>query len=161
MADGAPKKSSKLLALVPILVLTLAAGGGGALIGRQIVAATKAAADKASLGQDGTGKKPGDAAVFTRMTKELTPVVTNLAAPEGSWIRLQTAIVYDKNDAPGMDVLSTRLNEDILAYVRTLTLEQIQGASGLDSLRDDLNERAQLRSDGKVRELLIEMLVVR
>ena len=60
-----------------------------------------------------------------------------------------------------MDLLSVRLNEDILAYVRTLTLEQIQGASGLESLRDDLNERAQLRSDGKVRELLIEMLVVR
>ena len=161
MADDAPKKASKLVALVPILVLTLAAGGGGALIGRQIVAFTKAAADKPAVGPDGTARKMADAAPSLRMMKELTPVVTNLAAPEGSWIRLQTAIVYDKTDAPGMDLLSGKLNEDILAYVRTLTLEQIQGASGLESLRDDLNERAQLRSDGKVRELLIEMLVVR
>lgn len=161
MADDAPKKASALMALVPILVLTLAAAGGGALIGRQIVVATKAVGEKAPPGPDGTGKKVADVLPSTRMMKELTPVVTNLAAPEGSWIRLQTAIVYDKTDAPGMDVLSGRLNEDILAYVRTLTLEQIQGASGLESLRDDLNERAQLRSDGKVRELLIEMLVVR
>ena len=84
-----------------------------------------------------------------------------LAAPDGSWIRLQTAIVYDKNDAPAMELVGRRVGEDILAFVRTLTLEQIQGASGLEALRDDLNERAQLRSDGKVRELLIEMLVVR
>ena len=102
-----------------------------------------------------------DAAPSLRMMKELTPVVTNLAAPEGSWIRLQTAIVYDKTDAPGMDLVATKVSQDMLAFVRTLTLEQIQGASGLEALRDDLNERAQLRSDGKVRELLIEMLVVR
>ena len=93
--------------------------------------------------------------------KELAPVVTNLAAPDGSWIRLQTAIVYDKTDAPAMELVGRKVSEDILTFVRTLTLEQIQGASGLEALRDDLNERAQLRSDGKVRELLIEMLVVR
>ena len=160
MADAAPKTGSKLGAIVPVLVLTLAAGGGGALVGKQIVAATRGAAEK-PVGGGETARKLADGRPPERALKELTPVVTNLAAPEGSWIRLQTAIVYDKTDAPGMDLLSVRLNEDILAYVRTLTLEQIQGASGLESLRDDLNERAQLRSDGKVRELLIEMLVVR
>ena len=162
MADDAPKKPSKVGALVPILVLTLAAGGGGALIGKQIVAMTRAAADKTAPAPEGT--KPAAAAGAAggeRVLKELAPVVTNLAAPDGSWIRLQTAIVYDKNDAPAMELVGRRVGEDILAFVRTLTLEQIQGASGLEALRDDLNERAQLRSDGKVRELLIEMLVVR
>ena len=88
-------------------------------------------------------------------------MVTNLAAPEGAWIRLQTAIVYDKTDAAAIDALAPKVSEDVLTFVRTLTLDQIQGASGLEALRDDLNERARLRSDGKVRELLIEMLVVR
>ena len=74
---------------------------------------------------------------------------------------MQTAIVYDKTDAPQMDVIATKIGEDVLAFVRTLTLAQIQGSSGLQALRDDLNERAVVRSDGKVRELLIEMLVVR
>ncbi len=161
MADDAPKKASKLGALVPILVLTLAAGGGGALIGKQIVAATRAADEKTAAVPEGGAKKAAEAAPPNELMKELMPVVTNLAAPEGSWIRLQTAIVYDKNDAPAVDAISTKVGEDILAYIRTLTLEQIQGASGLEALRDDLNERARLRSDGKVRELLIEMLVVR
>ncbi|RYB05947.1 flagellar basal body-associated FliL family protein [Lichenibacterium ramalinae] len=163
MADDAPKKPSKIGALVPILVLTLAAGGGGALIGKQIVAMTRAAADKTAAPPEAA--KPAAAAAGAaggeRVLKELAPVVTNLAAPDGSWIRLQTAIVYDKNDAPAMELVGRKVGEDILAFVRTLTLEQIQGASGLEALRDDLNERAQLRSDGKVRELLIEMLVVR
>ena len=150
------KKPGKLGAIVPILVLTLAAAGGGALIGRQIVTATRAADERAAAPADAA--KP---AAPVQALKELAPVVTNLAAPDGAWIRLQTAIVYDKTDAPAMDLLAPKVGEDVLAFVRTLTLEQIQGASGLAALRDDLNERAKLRSDGKVRELLIEMLVVR
>lgn len=161
MADDAPKKGSKLGALVPILVLTLAAGGGGALIGKQIVSATRAGADKPAADGAKTAAAIVAPAGSERQMKELAPVVTNLAAPEGSWIRLQTAIVYDKTDAPAMELVGRKVSEDILTFVRTLTLEQIQGASGLEALRDDLNERAQLRSDGKVRELLIEMLVVR
>ncbi len=89
------------------------------------------------------------------------PVVTNLVSPEGASIRLQTAIVYDRTDAAEMDVIGREVGDDILAFVRTLSLTQLQGASGLQALRDDLNERAALRSGGKVRELLIEMLVVR
>lgn len=156
------KKGSMFGALVPILVATLAAAGGGVLIGRQIVSATQAAAERAAAGPE-AAKKPAAAvaAVPERGLKELLPVVTNLASPQGAWIRLQTAIVYDKNDEPGMEVIGTKVGEDVLAFVRTLSLEQLQGASGLEALRDDLNERAALRSDGKVRELLIEMLVVR
>ncbi len=158
MADA--KKGSMLRALMPILVLTVAAGGGGALIGTQIVAAAKTAAEKAVGGPDAPKPSPGPLA-STEALKELVPVVTNLASPEGTSIRLQTAIVYDKTDAAQIDVIAPKIGEDVLTFVRTLTLAQIQGASGLQALRDDLNERAVMRSDGKVRELLIEMLVVR
>ncbi len=159
MAD-ASKKGSILGAVIPILVLTVAAGGGGALIGTQIVAAAKSAAEKAAGGSEAVKSAPLPVAE-TEALKELVPVVTNLVFPEGTSIRLQTAIVYDKTDAPQIDLIATKIGEDVLAFVRTLTLAQIQGASGLQALRDDLNERAIVRSDGKVRELLIEMLVVR
>ena len=158
MADA--KKGSMLGALLPILVLTAAAGGGGALIGTQIVAAAKSAAEKAAGGPEAP-KPPAASLANTEALRELVPVVTNLVSPEGTSIRLQTAIVYDKTDAPQIDVIATKIGEDVLAFVRTLSLAQIQGASGLQALRDDLNERAVVRSDGKVRELLIEMLVVR
>ena len=92
--------------------------------------------------------------------RELDPIVTNLAAPDGSWIRLQTAIVYDKADVPQIDVLAAKIGDDILAFVKTLTVAQLQGASGLQQLREDLNERASVRSEGHVRELMIEMMVI-
>ena len=158
MADA--KKGSMLGTLIPILVLTVAAGGGGALIGTQIAAVARSAAEKAAGGPE--SQKPASAPIASNQAlRELVPIVTNLAFPEGISIRLQTAIVYDKTDAPQIDVIATKIGEDVLAFVRTLTLAQIQGSSGLQALRDDLNERAVVRSDGKVRELLIEMLVVR
>ena len=36
----------------------------------------------------------------------------------------------------------------------------IQGVAGLEHLRQDLNERAATRSEGRVRELIIRSLVV-
>jgi flagellar FliL protein len=44
--------------------------------------------------------------------------------------------------------------------MRTLSEAQIGGASGLQHLREDLNERAAIRSGGLVRELIIQTLVV-
>ena len=160
MAASKEKKPGKLGAVVPVVVLTLAAAGGGALVGRQIVSAARTAENRTPPDAAKASASAAPAAP-ARPLKELTPVVTNLAAPDGAWIRLQTAVVFDKTDAPAMDLLAPKVGEDVLAFVRTLTLDEIQGASGLEALRDDLNERAKLRSDGKVRELLIEMLVVR
>ena len=153
-AAASESKPSLLMGLiVPLLVLTLAAGGGGTLIGMQIVSAVRAphAADPAVE----PAKPPS-----TSLVKELAPIVANLASPDGAIVRLQTAIVYDRTNAPEMDVTAARINDDLLAYVKTLSLAQIQGASGFQHLREDLNERAVIRSDGHVREVMIETLVV-
>jgi flagellar protein FliL len=48
----------------------------------------------------------------------------------------------------------------MLAYLRTLSLAQIQGPSGLLHLREDLNERVKMRSKGVVQELVLETLIV-
>ena len=55
---------------------------------------------------------------------------------------------------------AARISDDLLAFVKTLTMAQLQGASGLQHLREDLTERALVRSDGRVREVMIETLVV-
>ena len=69
-------------------------------------------------------------------------------------------MVYEKVDAPQIDILAAKVGDDVLAVMRTLTLEDLQGASGLELLREDLNERANIRSDGHIKELIIEMLVI-
>ncbi len=57
-------------------------------------------------------------------------------------------------------MLAATITEDIVAYLRTVSLAQIEGASGFQHLREDLNDRARVRSGGKVRELIIHTLIV-
>ena len=142
--------------IVPILALTVAAAGGGALLGTKIVGVAGAVPASGIQAQGAAGASQ----MANSAVKELAPIVTNLSSPDGTWVRLQTAIVYDKSQAQQIDVVAAEVGDDILAFLKTLTLAQLQGASGLQHLREDLNERAALRSDGRVRELMIEMLVV-
>ena len=51
------------------------------------------------------------------------------------------------------------IHQDILAYVRTLKLHQIEGSSGLIHLKADLDERAAIRSDGHVKRVLIRTML--
>lgn len=92
--------------------------------------------------------------------KELPTIVTNLAQPDTSWIRLQAAIVYDPNDMQHADKLIAELMSDITAFLRNVTLSSLEGADGLRRLQEDLTERAAIRSDRKIREVIIETMVV-
>ena len=92
--------------------------------------------------------------------RKISPVVTNLASPPGTWIRLEASVVTDQLNEEEAGVLVARVGEDVVTYLRTLSPSQIEGARGLQYLREDLNERAAIRSSGKVRELIIETLVV-
>ena len=47
----------------------------------------------------------------------------------------------------------------IIARLRP-KLAQIQGASGFQHLREDLNDRVRVRSGGKVRDLVIQSLII-
>ena len=69
-------------------------------------------------------------------------------------------MVYPKKAVEKPDILAGQVADDIVAYLKTLTGAQIQGASGLQALREDLTDRAVTRSGGKVREVMIENLVV-
>lgn len=92
--------------------------------------------------------------------KELTPIVTNLAAPANNWIRLQSAIVFNPEDLPHPDKMITELTSDITGYLRTVSMVNLEGAEGLRRLQDELSERATIRSNGKIHEFIIETMVV-
>ena len=58
------------------------------------------------------------------------PVVTNLASSEDAWVRLESALVMNSTDRASY-VLVSEIRQDILAYLRTVSLAQIQGPRGL------------------------------
>ena len=68
--------------------------------------------------------------------------------------------MFDVKAVQKPDVLAAEIAEDLLGFMRTLSLAQISGASGLQHLREDLSERASTRSGGLVRELIVQTLVV-
>ena len=94
------------------------------------------------------------------MLKPIEAVVTNLAAPADTWIRLETAMVFKNGDLENPEVTAAELRQDMLAYLRTVTVARLEGPSALQHLRDDLNERAALRTGGRVGEVVIQTLVI-
>jgi flagellar FliL protein len=61
---------------------------------------------------------------------------------------------------PDAGTLSAQIVEDIVAFLRTVSLTQIQGASGFQHLREDLNDRVRVRSGGKVRDLVVQSMII-
>ena len=57
-------------------------------------------------------------------------------------------------------LLTGRIAEDIVAYLRTTTLAQFEGASGFQNLVEDLDERVRLRGGKDVRELAVHGVVI-
>ena len=103
---------------------------------------------------------PGPSAPASAGLFDMAPIVTNLGAPRDTWIRLEASIVYDAKALPHPEIVAGEISGDALAYLRTVTLAQIEGPIGLQNIRQDLNERASIRSSGKVTELIIRTLVV-
>ncbi len=153
VATSKEKRSSHF---IPVLVATLLVGGVGAFFGMQLPALMRQETPKDK--QQDSGKTEGEGSKI--VVRTLPPVTTNLASPPNTWIRMETSAVIVEDLGPEGQVLMNRLSEDIVAYLRTVPLEHLEGASGFQHLRDDLNDRVRIRSQGKVRELLVEALVV-
>ncbi|NBN64874.1 flagellar protein [Microvirga tunisiensis] len=140
-----------------LVILTLLAAGVGALAGMHLADTVRR-----SVNAEAAATPAPAAPVYPALSRlrQLKPLVTNLAAPKDAWIRVQASIILDESDIDDPGILAGHIEEDILAYLRTITLEHVEGAAGLQHLREDLNERAITRSGGKVRELILESLVV-
>jgi len=152
-----PGRSSGLTTALAFLGVTLIAAGAGAGAAHGLRAAKPPEpAPAATAPADPHGDKPAPGPLM----RELPPIVTTLAEPKAVWIRLETAIVLDRAALPDADKLTREITGDVLAFVRTLSLPQLPGASGLHHLREDLNERAAIRSKGRVREVIVQGLVL-
>jgi flagellar FliL protein len=151
--ESAKREMSLAQNVLAFALATLLAGGAGALHGVLIRPSDV----------PGATNPPEDrkfAALIEMGTMDLAPVVTNLAAPSDVWVRVEGSLVFEGKTLPHGEALAGQIAGDILAFMRTQTLAQIQGVAGLLHLRQDLNERVATRSQGQVREFIIRTLVV-
>jgi flagellar FliL protein len=156
---AAPAASPSIMSLIiAMVVLTGLSLGAGGLFGLLVLSEppSPALAAKAAVG-DGEAPK-------TRFSEKVTvhalpPIVTNLASPARAWIRIEASLVTE-DDSSETKANAAKVAEDAVAYLRTLSLPMLEGASGLLHLREDLLERARLRTNGKVQDLIVHTLIV-
>lgn len=90
----------------------------------------------------------------------IPPILTTLAEPKGKWIRLEGSVLVLPAGERSLELIAEESGERILTYLRTVRLEQIDSASGLLTIRDDLDEMLKSLSNGEVRGVLIHGLVL-
>jgi len=157
--DGGKKKSGLIVTIAIVLVLSLIAGGGGWVVGGMIAPQVKQPEAAQAPKPDKKDEKDGDQ-TETNVRENvvaLEPITTNLSYPSDNWIRVEVSLVF--TDQPDNE-LADRIHQDILAYLRTVSLQQIEGPRGFQYLREDLRERVKLRSEGRVNELLLRTFVI-
>jgi flagellar FliL protein len=162
---AAPAKGSSLiLQLAVLLVMTAAAVGGGwfagGYLGQEAASEGTAEASHAPAKDHGATAAAagghGEEAEANPLLVALAPMTTNLAAPSRVWVRMELTLLLDT--AQPSDMIEA-IHQDLFAYMRTLKLHQIEGASGYQHLKSDLEERARIRSDGHVKQVLIRTLL--
>lgn len=164
-SDDAPqpapqkKGQSPLGFVLALLGVTILGGGAGALLSSwqfdTIESAVKERANAEPVRTE-SALAWDEASAIAR----LEPVVTNLAEPNSAWVRVDTAMIFDHASVDDVERMKAEVAQSVLAFLRTVTLSELQGASALNHLRDDLNERVRMASSGAVRELLIETMVI-
>jgi len=158
----APEKKKGGIAgtIIGIVVVTALAAGLGMFLGQMTaknVEQVVANREKA---------KPKDEPVrSTRYSGDMVlqpieAIVTNLGQPGDTWIRMETAMVFQTGALKNPEVTAAEIRQDLITYARTMTLAQLEGPSALQHIREDLNERVATRTNGAVSELVIETLVV-
>jgi flagellar FliL protein len=155
-----PRKGPSLAIQAGMLLLvTVAAVGmgwlsGGYLKGAAGPSVVPAAPENAAGAEHAAAAEaPGTGPMLVT----LAPITTNLASPADTWIRLEASVVYD---APQPQSMSDDIHQDLLAMLRTLKMHQIEGASGYQHLKADIEERAAMRSGGHAKQILIRTLLV-
>lgn len=157
-AGGGKPKGSMLQSVAAVAILTIVAAGSGTLLGFHLVGSVEDAV-KTKVAEEAPPPPEPRYAMGTSLVK-IPAVVANLASPDDVWVRIEASIIVADTEIESPDVLAGEIAEDILGYLRTLPLEQIEGPSGLLHLREDLTDRVAIRSNDRVRELIIETLVV-
>lgn len=158
--EGGKKKSGMIITIGVVAVLSLAAAGGGWLLGG--ILAPQVDKPEAEVAKLDLGGKEGEESGGTEIKPRenllpLAPITTNLSYPSDNWIRIEVSLVFA---AQPDDALGDQIHEDIMAYLRTVSLQQIEGPRGFQYLLEDLRERVKLRSEGRVNDLLLRTFVI-
>lgn len=143
-----------------VLAVVLGIGGGGAY-GYFLMPDAPSAPDVQSHKAEsvapltpGVGRFPNDAVELS-----IPSVITDLETNPKIRARLDLSLIV-AHGTPETTTLLGEVREDVIAYLKGLTLADIQGVRGFQNLREQLDDRARIRGRGTILGLLIGGLVL-
>lgn len=144
--------------IAALIAIVLGAGGGGAygyLLMPDVAPQNSVPTDKAPPPAGPTaGRFPGDAIELA-----IPSVITDLNSEPAVRARLDVSIIV-VHGTPQTTTLLGEVREDVIAYLKGLSLADIQGVRGFQNLREQLDDRARVRGRGAILGLLIGGLVL-
>jgi flagellar protein FliL len=160
-------KPSLMSVIIPVLLLTLIAGGGGFAVATMVGPNPASAPQAEMAASDGDHvSKPEEGAASNEhganlgIVRLLAPIITNLASPKDVWMRIEVSIVIKPEAQAEQDLIAVKSSDQILALLRTVDLAQIEGPSGFLHFREDINDLVRESSEHKVAQVLINSMVV-
>jgi len=146
------------LVISALVAIVLGVTGGGAFgyfvlpdgIGQTAQAKSEIAAQTQSV----PGRFPSDA-----IELPVPSVITDLGTDTKMRARLDVSIIV-AHGTPEATTLVGEVREDMIAYLKGLTVADIQGVRGFQNLREQLDDRARVRGRGAILGLLIGGLVL-
>lgn len=168
-AESGTKKESPIIFVAMLAVTALIAIGAGWFLAGRVEAPAKVAEIKETDGHDAgasdndadaTGGHAADANSDDMAIYDLDPIIVNLAGAENSWLRLELALVADDDANIAKPLKRMKLNDEFIAFLRTLRIDQLSGPSSYIHLREDLLDRARLSTGEDVHNILVKSMVV-
>lgn len=152
-------------ALAIVAMLGVAAGAGVGQMAKSTAPDSAPAGSSADVPHKDAARQPAYAAARPlEISKEqivaIDPILVNLSGAQGRWVRLEASASFDGNGKEDRGSLLKLITEDLLGYLRSTSLSQIESPVGFELLRDDLSELARIRSRGAVKRLIIRSLVI-
>ncbi len=109
---------------------------------------------------DASGGHKGAAEVSKVQVASLDPILVALSGPQRAWARLELGVVIDGPITAEDNAALKSMTEDIMSFMRTVPLVHVESAAGIEYLREDIEEIARLRSQGRARSVILRSLVV-
>lgn len=144
--------------IAALIALILGAGGGGAYAFLMMpdVSSQKSEPTHSEPPPSNTtaGRFPSDAIELA-----VPSVITDLNSQPAVRARLDVSIIV-VHGTPQTTTLLGEVREDVIAYLKGLSLSDIQGVRGFQNLREQLDDRARIRGRGVILGLLVGGLVL-
>lgn len=157
------EKTSTIQWVLMLVSLSLIAGAVGWFLGDyfQNIEHTQPESTKIASSADTSFEEKSEEESLDALPSiiKLPTLLVNLSDPSSKRIRLDVQLAVKAGEKISTE-LAADIASDFILFLKNSTLDQIKGATGIFYLRQDLLNRARIRSGDKVAAVLITSLII-